>query len=90
MHSLTLEIDGGELCSFTPRPLYLPRERVPGTHWVGGWVSSIAGLDAVVKRKIPSPCLDSNPPSLDGGKETLQSTSSRTAGYVREDKEVGG
>jgi hypothetical protein len=24
------------------------------THWLGGWVGPRAGLDAVVKRKIPS------------------------------------
>jgi hypothetical protein len=46
--------------SFTPRPLY-PRERAPSTHWIGGWVGPRAGLDAEVKRKIPSPCLESKP-----------------------------
>jgi len=45
--------------SFTPRPLY-PGERPPNTHWIGGWVGSRAGLDAVVKRKIPSSCRESN------------------------------
>jgi hypothetical protein len=34
---------------------FSPRERASGTHWIGGWVGSRAGLDAVVKRKIPSP-----------------------------------
>jgi hypothetical protein len=38
-----------------------PREGVPGTHWIGGWVGPRAVLDAVVKRKIPSPCRESNP-----------------------------
>jgi hypothetical protein len=38
----------------------MPRERVPGTHWIGGWVGPRAVLDAVVKRKIPSPCQESN------------------------------
>jgi hypothetical protein len=48
--------------SFTPRPLYLPpRETAHHTHRTGGWVGPRAGLDAVVKRKIPSPCRDSNP-----------------------------
>jgi hypothetical protein len=28
--------------SFTPLPLY-PRERAPGTHWIGNWVGPIAG-----------------------------------------------
>jgi hypothetical protein len=31
------------------------------THWIGGWVGTIAGLDAVMKRKIPSLCRDLNP-----------------------------
>jgi len=37
-----------------------PWERAPGTHWIGGCGGSRTGLDAVVKRKIPSPCRDSN------------------------------
>jgi hypothetical protein len=37
-----------------------PRERAPGTHWIGGWVGPRAILDAVVKRKIPSPRRESN------------------------------
>jgi hypothetical protein len=33
----------------------LPRgERAPGIPWVGGWVGPRAGLDMVVKRKIPN------------------------------------
>jgi len=35
---------------------FTPRERAPGTHWIGDYVETSAGLDAVVKRKIPSPC----------------------------------
>jgi hypothetical protein len=31
-----------------PRPLY-PRERAPGIHWKGGWVSPRASLDVVEK-----------------------------------------
>jgi hypothetical protein len=39
-----------------------PRERAPGTHWIGGWVGPRAVLDiAVVKRKIPSTRRESNP-----------------------------
>jgi hypothetical protein len=38
-----------------------PRERAPGTHWIGGWVGPRAVLDAVVKRKIPGPRRESNP-----------------------------
>jgi hypothetical protein len=40
---------------------FSPREITPGTHWIGGWVGLRAGLDAVVKRKFPSPCWDWNP-----------------------------
>jgi hypothetical protein len=42
------------MVSFTPGR-FIPRERAPGTHWIGGWVDPSAVLDAVVKRKIPSP-----------------------------------
>jgi hypothetical protein len=42
-----------------PLPLY-SQGKNPGTHWIGGWVGLRAVLDAVVKRKIPSPCRDSN------------------------------
>ena len=41
--------------STTPRPLY-PRER-PGTHCIGGWVGSRAGLDGYGKSR-PSPGFD--------------------------------
>jgi hypothetical protein len=32
-----------------------PREGAPTTYWLGGWVSTRTVLNAVVKRKIPSP-----------------------------------
>jgi len=32
-----------------------PGKEPPVTHWIGGWVDLRAVLDAVVKRKIPSP-----------------------------------
>jgi hypothetical protein len=41
------------------QPLY-PERKSPGTHWIGGWVGPRAVLDAVVKRKIPSPRRESN------------------------------
>jgi hypothetical protein len=49
-----------------------PRERAPGTHWIGGCLSPRAGLDAVVKRKIPSPCRDSNPRSSSPQPSSIQ------------------
>jgi hypothetical protein len=46
---LTSALDGGEwsascLCHF------IPREKVPGTHWIGRWVGPTARLDMVSKR----------------------------------------
>jgi hypothetical protein len=38
-----------------------PRGRAPGTYWIGGCVDPRAVMDAVVKRKIPSSCRESNP-----------------------------
>jgi hypothetical protein len=49
-----------DVVSFTPRPLY-HRRKPPGTHWIGAWVGPRVGLDAVAKRKIPSPLRESNP-----------------------------
>jgi hypothetical protein len=38
---------------WTSRPgRFTPRERTPGTHWIGGWVNPRAGLDDVEKRKF--------------------------------------
>jgi hypothetical protein len=39
---------------------FTSRERAPGTHCIGGWVGPRAVLDAVGKRKIPSPSWESN------------------------------
>jgi len=57
---LNLALDGGEWLASSPG-LFTLRKRAPGTHCVGGWVGHRAGLDMVVKRKILSPCHDSNP-----------------------------
>jgi hypothetical protein len=40
--------------SFTPRQFY-PRGKSPRTHWTGGWVDCIVGLDAVEWRQILDP-----------------------------------
>jgi hypothetical protein len=40
---------------FTPPP---PRERAPGTHWIGGWLDPKAGLNDVEKKiflTLPGP-----------------------------------
>jgi hypothetical protein len=57
---LTSALDGGEWSASLPGH-FTPRERAPGTHWIGGWMGSRAGLDAVVKREIPIPRRESNP-----------------------------
>jgi hypothetical protein len=57
---LTSAPDGGEWSASRPGR-FTPRERAPVTHWIGGWVGPRAVLDAVVKRKIPSPHRESNP-----------------------------
>jgi hypothetical protein len=53
-HSLTPALDGGEWSVSRPGR-FNPRERAPGTYWIGGWLDPRAVLDAVVKRKIPCP-----------------------------------
>jgi hypothetical protein len=57
-HSLTSALDVGEWSASRPG-CFIPRERASGTHWIGGWVDPTV-LDAVVKRKIPSPRRESN------------------------------
>jgi hypothetical protein len=52
-------LDGDEWSASRPGR-FTPRERSPGTRWIGGWVGPRAVLDAVVKRKIPSPRRESN------------------------------
>jgi hypothetical protein len=58
--SLTSVLDGGEWSASRPGR-FTSRERAPATHWIGGSVGPRAVLDAVVKRKIPSPHGESNP-----------------------------
>jgi hypothetical protein len=38
-----------------------PPGKSPGTHYTGGWMGPRDGLDAAIRRKIPSTCRDSNP-----------------------------
>jgi len=56
---LTSALDGGEWPASCPGCL-TPTERAPAIHWIRGWVSPRAVLDAVVKRKIPSLHRESN------------------------------
>jgi hypothetical protein len=57
---LTSALDGGEWSASLPGR-FTPRERASGSHWIGAWLGPRASLDAVVKRKITSPCGESNP-----------------------------
>jgi hypothetical protein len=50
--------------SASRRDRFTPRERAPDTRCIVGWVGPRTGLDAVVRRKIPTPYRDSNPPFL--------------------------
>jgi hypothetical protein len=58
-HSLTSALHEGEWSASRPGR-FIPRERAPGTHWIGGCVGPRAVLDAVVKRIILSPRRISN------------------------------
>jgi hypothetical protein len=48
---LTSALVGGEWSASRPYRL-TPGERARGTHWIGGWVGTRAGMDAVEKRKF--------------------------------------
>jgi hypothetical protein len=47
---LTSATRWGWVVSVTPQPRFTPGERIPGTHWIGGWVGPRAGLDAGPRR----------------------------------------
>jgi hypothetical protein len=54
----------GEEWSVSRPGRFIPGERAPGTHWLGGWVSPIGGLDAAEKRKfLTLPGLELGPAS---------------------------
>jgi hypothetical protein len=57
---LTSALDEGEW-SASCLGRFTPKERAPGTHWIGGWMGPRASVDTAVRRKIPNPCRDSNP-----------------------------
>jgi hypothetical protein len=57
-HSLTSALYGGEW-SVSRSGRFTPMEGDSGTHCIGGWVGPRAVLHSVVKRKIHSPCQES-------------------------------
>jgi hypothetical protein len=59
-HSLTSALDAHE-SSASGLGRFTPREIAYGTQRIRGWVDPRLVLHAVEKRKIPSPCRDSNP-----------------------------
>jgi hypothetical protein len=52
-------LDGGEWSALRPGR-FTSGERVHSTHWIGSWMGLGTGLDAVEKRKLSSPCRESN------------------------------
>jgi hypothetical protein len=48
---LTSVLAGGEWSASRPGR-FTPGERAPGTHWIGGWMDPIAGMDDLEKRKF--------------------------------------
>jgi hypothetical protein len=61
---LTSALDGSEWSASHPG-CFIPRERAPGTHWIGSRVGLRAGLDTGEKRKIlPVMGIEPRPSSL--------------------------
>jgi hypothetical protein len=56
---LTSALDGGEW-SASRRGGFISVERVPGNHWIGGWVGPSSGIDDAGKRKTTCICRESN------------------------------
>jgi hypothetical protein len=58
---LHLGTSGGEWLTSRPSRI-TPRERAPGTHWIGGWMGPRTDLDDVKKRQfLTLPGLDFRP-----------------------------
>jgi hypothetical protein len=51
---LTSALVGGEWSASGPGR-FTPGERVPGIHWIGGWVGPRTGMENVEKKKILDP-----------------------------------
>jgi hypothetical protein len=46
-HSLTSVLDGGDWSASRPGR-FTPRERAPGTHWIGGWVGPTYHMENLI------------------------------------------
>jgi len=52
-------VGGGEwtaLCMI----LFTPEKKIPGTHWIGGWVGRRVCGDTLERRKVLCPCGELN------------------------------
>jgi hypothetical protein len=58
-HSLTSALDGGEW-SASRAGRFTPWQRVPGTHWIGGWVGPRAAWTRCWGEKFPVPAGNRN------------------------------
>jgi hypothetical protein len=68
---LTSALAGGESPASRPGS-FTPGEKVPATHWIGGWVDPRASLDVVEKRKFFSlPRLELRPLDRPGHRQSL-------------------
>jgi hypothetical protein len=61
-HYLTSALDGGEWSALRPGS-FTAKERAPFIHQIRSWLGPSSGLDPVVKKKVLSPCRDTNPQS---------------------------
>jgi hypothetical protein len=61
LHAFLTSAPGGGEWSVSRPGRFAPRERAPGTHWIGGWVGLRASLDAVAKEKFSCPPWESKP-----------------------------
>jgi hypothetical protein len=66
-----MALAGGEWSASRPCH-FTPREKAPGTHWIGGWVGPRAGLDDLEKRKfLTLPGLELRPLSRPARSQSL-------------------
>jgi hypothetical protein len=70
---LLLGTRGGRVVSGRARLRFTPGERTTGTHWTGGWVGIIAGMDTQVRGKIllPLPAIEPRSPGGPARSQTL-------------------